>query len=119
VISFFACAYPFFCTVCQDVVEKRDGAGCIDTREIPDKVLTSFTETQYLPPASAPDVENYRSYLSTVNPIAESETHFLDPTDDLVCLTPDRVSPTTLTPATTPQKEPPRKTATLGDNSPS
>ncbi|KAK4446589.1 hypothetical protein QBC34DRAFT_304921 [Podospora aff. communis PSN243] len=52
------------------------------------QVLTSFTETQALPSASLSDVETYRTYLATRNPIAEIETRFLDPTDDLVCLSP-------------------------------
>ncbi|KAK3384844.1 hypothetical protein B0H63DRAFT_393730 [Podospora didyma] len=56
-------------------------------------VLSSFSETQSLPPASMSDVEDYRTYLATHNPIAEIETRFLDPAEDLVCLAPHR-SPT-------------------------
>lgn len=48
--------------------------------------LSSFGETQRLPSAELADVEAYRTYLATDNPIAEMETRFLDPTDDLVCL---------------------------------
>ncbi|KAK0649653.1 hypothetical protein B0T16DRAFT_457046 [Cercophora newfieldiana] len=50
------------------------------------QVLTSFTEAQGLPSASLSDIETYRTYLATRNPIAEIETRFLDPADDLVCL---------------------------------
>ncbi|KAK1757101.1 hypothetical protein QBC47DRAFT_297930 [Echria macrotheca] len=49
-------------------------------------VLTTFKETQSLPSASLSDIETYRTYLATQNPIAEIETRFLDPADDLVCL---------------------------------
>ncbi|KAK0712933.1 hypothetical protein B0T26DRAFT_349140 [Lasiosphaeria miniovina] len=53
-------------------------------------VLTSFAETQHLSRAAMADVEDYRTYLATQNPIAEIETRFLDPAEDLVCLAPDR-----------------------------
>ncbi|KAK5654313.1 hypothetical protein OQA88_7491 [Cercophora sp. LCS_1] len=56
-------------------------------------VLSSFKDTQNLPSASLADVETYRTYLATKNPIAEIETRFLDPTDDLVCLAPHSRSP--------------------------
>ncbi|KAK1833404.1 hypothetical protein QBC39DRAFT_370001 [Podospora conica] len=49
-------------------------------------VLSSFHESQSLPPASLADIETYRTYLATRNPIAEIETRFLDPAQDLVCL---------------------------------
>ena len=48
--------------------------------------LSSFREAQDLPPPDPADVEAYRTYLATDNPIAEIETLFLDPTDDLVSL---------------------------------
>ncbi|KAK3320216.1 hypothetical protein B0T19DRAFT_283877 [Cercophora scortea] len=57
------------------------------------QALVSFNQTQSLPPASMSDIEDYRTYLATQNPIAEIETRFLDPADDLVCLAPTR-SPT-------------------------
>ncbi|OIW26854.1 hypothetical protein CONLIGDRAFT_683803 [Coniochaeta ligniaria NRRL 30616] len=50
--------------------------------------LSSFRESQNLPPPELADVETYRTYLATDNPIAEIETRFLDPTDDLVSLAP-------------------------------
>jgi len=55
----------------------------------PDNVLTSFAKTQKLQRARFSDVEDYRTYLATRNPIAESETRFLDPIEDLICLVPD------------------------------
>lgn len=51
--------------------------------------LSSFRESQNLPSPDLADVETYRTYLATDNPIAEIETRFLDPTDDLVSLAPD------------------------------
>ena len=42
-----------------------------------------------LSPASINDVEHYRTYLATHNPIAEIETRFLDPAEDLICLDPN------------------------------
>lgn len=51
---------------------------------ISDQALSSFNKTQSLSPADPEDVSNYRTYLQTEQPIAEEETHFLDPTDDLV-----------------------------------
>jgi hypothetical protein len=36
------------------------------------------------------DIEDYRTYLATHNPIAEIETRFLDPAEDLICLEPSR-----------------------------
>jgi hypothetical protein len=56
----------------------------------PDHALDSFTKTLNLPPASFGDIEDYRTYLATHNPIAEIETRFLDVAEDLVCLDPDR-----------------------------
>ncbi|EPE05188.1 hypothetical protein F503_03793 [Ophiostoma piceae UAMH 11346] len=51
-------------------------------------VLSSFTETQQLASPSLSDVNNYRAYLDTQQPIAEIETRFLDASDDLVMLAP-------------------------------
>ncbi|KAK3938961.1 hypothetical protein QBC46DRAFT_389014 [Diplogelasinospora grovesii] len=53
-------------------------------------VLSSFTETQNLSRASMSDIEDYRTYLATHSPIAEIETRFLDPAEDLVCLAANR-----------------------------
>jgi hypothetical protein len=39
---------------------------------------------QALDPPDPADISHYREYLHTEHPIAEAETHFLDPTDDLV-----------------------------------
>lgn len=51
-----------------------------------DHVLSTFHASQSLPDASLADIETYRTYLATRNPIAEIETRFLDPAQDLVCL---------------------------------
>ncbi|RYP08297.1 hypothetical protein DL765_008839 [Monosporascus sp. GIB2] len=49
-------------------------------------VLSSFRNTQYFPTPSPADIRDYRSFLATHRPVAEAETHFLDATDDLVCV---------------------------------
>jgi hypothetical protein len=49
-----------------------------------DQALSSFNTTQSMSPPDPEDISAYRTYLQTENPIAEEETHFLDPTDDLV-----------------------------------
>lgn len=51
-----------------------------------DHVLSSFTETQKLPSPLPSDVAYYRAYLTLTRPITDTETHFLDSTDDLVSL---------------------------------
>jgi hypothetical protein len=51
-----------------------------------DQALSSFNETQSLSPPAPTDIETYREYLSTEHPIAEAETQFLDPSDDLVSI---------------------------------
>jgi hypothetical protein len=51
-----------------------------------DQALSSFNTTQSLSPPDPTDVDVYREYLSTEHPIAEAETHFLDPSDDLVSI---------------------------------
>ncbi|PQE28682.1 hypothetical protein CJF32_00003872 [Rutstroemia sp. NJR-2017a WRK4] len=48
------------------------------------QTLTSFHATQNLSAPSPADVSHYRDYLHNVQPIAEIETRFLDPADDLV-----------------------------------
>ncbi|TPX11576.1 uncharacterized protein E0L32_007787 [Thyridium curvatum] len=61
-----------------------------------DHALSSFTETQKLPAPTFSDVETYRTYLATQQPIAEIETRFLEPVDDLVSLAPSSTySPST------------------------
>ncbi|KAI2773213.1 hypothetical protein F4815DRAFT_415496 [Daldinia loculata] len=49
------------------------------------RILSSFKDTQGMPAPTMEDIHEYRSYLATHAPIAEVETRFLDPTDDLVC----------------------------------
>jgi hypothetical protein len=39
------------------------------------------------------DIDAYRSYLHSANPIIEAETHFLDPEDDLVSIYSDHIPP--------------------------
>jgi len=53
------------------------------------QALTSFNSTQSLTHPAPTDISLYRTYLSTEHPIAESETHFLDPSDDLISLCSD------------------------------
>lgn len=52
----------------------------------PDSVLSSFKDTQGLPPPHPDDVHAYRTYLATHGPIVEPEARFLDWEDDLVSL---------------------------------
>lgn len=49
-----------------------------------DQALAAFNATSSLNPPSPSDVTNYRDYLHTAQPIADIETRFLDPADDLV-----------------------------------
>ena len=60
---------------------------------IADQALSSFNSTQSLNHPDAEDIEQYRTYLQTEQPIAEAETHFLDPTDDLVSIYSDNLAP--------------------------
>ncbi|KAE9369953.1 hypothetical protein N431DRAFT_54317 [Stipitochalara longipes BDJ] len=53
------------------------------------QALSSFNSTQALAPPDPEDIDLYRSYLETERPIAEHETHFLDPVDDLVSVCSD------------------------------
>lgn len=55
-------------------------------RTPPDNILSSFRKTQFFPTPSLADINDYRSFLATSMPIVESETHFLDATDDLICV---------------------------------
>ncbi|RDL32679.1 uncharacterized protein BP5553_09135 [Venustampulla echinocandica] len=50
------------------------------------QALSSFNSTRSLAAPDPEDISNYRTYLRTVNPIAEAETHFLDPEGDLVSI---------------------------------
>ncbi|KAM0324908.1 hypothetical protein ACHAQA_007874 [Verticillium albo-atrum] len=50
------------------------------------KTLASFKETQNLSSPAPADIDHYRSYLATHQPIVDSEARFLDPEDDLVSL---------------------------------
>jgi hypothetical protein len=54
-----------------------------------DQALSSFNSTQSLAPPDPEDIDFYRSYLQSEHLIAEPETHFLDPTDDLVSICSD------------------------------
>lgn len=49
-----------------------------------DQALAAFNATASLAPPAPTDISLYREYLQSVHPIAEPETHFLDPADDLV-----------------------------------
>ncbi|RYP72603.1 hypothetical protein DL771_004098 [Monosporascus sp. 5C6A] len=49
-------------------------------------VLSSFRKNQCFPTPSPADIHDYRGFLATHRPLAEAETHFLDATDDLVCV---------------------------------
>ncbi|KAH9207101.1 hypothetical protein DL95DRAFT_438697 [Leptodontidium sp. 2 PMI_412] len=57
------------------------------------QALSSFNSTQSLTHPDLEDIEHYRSYLQTEQPIAEAETHFLDPTDDLVSIYSETLAP--------------------------
>ncbi|KAF4624567.1 hypothetical protein G7Y89_g13601 [Cudoniella acicularis] len=56
------------------------------------QALASFNSTRSLSAPGPEDISSYRSYLQTAQPIAEAETHFLDPDDDLVSIYSDHVS---------------------------
>lgn len=61
-----------------------------------DHAMSSFTATRDIPSPSPSDVNEYRRYLATHQPVTEIEARFLDSTDDLVTLAPPppRPSPT-------------------------
>lgn len=48
------------------------------------QALAAFNTTSSLTPPAPTDITVYRDYLHTAHPIAEMETRFLDPADDLV-----------------------------------
>ncbi|KAI1117872.1 hypothetical protein F5Y14DRAFT_402290 [Nemania sp. NC0429] len=50
------------------------------------RVLSSFRQTLSLSPPTLAETHDYRSFLASYAPISEIESHFLDATDDLVCL---------------------------------
>lgn len=55
----------------------------------PDNALSAYSKVvQTLPRATDDDIQNYRSWMKTHNPIAAAETRFLDKDVDLVSLTP-------------------------------
>lgn len=49
-----------------------------------DQALAAFHATSALTAPAPTDITVYRDYLHTAHPIAEMETRFLDPADDLV-----------------------------------
>jgi hypothetical protein len=49
-----------------------------------DQALAAFNATSALTPPAPTDITIYRDSLHTAHPIAEMETRFLDPADDLV-----------------------------------
>lgn len=53
-----------------------------------DHAMASFTATRDIPSPSSSDVNEYRRYLATHQPVTEIEARFLDSTDDLVNLAP-------------------------------
>ncbi|TVY21503.1 hypothetical protein LARI1_G002295 [Lachnellula arida] len=57
------------------------------------QALASFNTTQSLSSPDPDDISTYRDYLQTAHPIAEAETHFLDPADDLVSISSDHIPP--------------------------
>ncbi|KAG9235365.1 hypothetical protein BJ875DRAFT_374447 [Amylocarpus encephaloides] len=57
------------------------------------QALSSFNSTRSLAAPNREDVSNYRAYLQNANPIAEVETRFLDPEDDLVSIYSENISP--------------------------
>jgi hypothetical protein len=46
-----------------------------------------------LAPPAPDDISTYRHYLQTEHPIADIETHFLDPADDLVSICSENLQP--------------------------
>ncbi|KAL7619393.1 hypothetical protein AAE478_009932 [Parahypoxylon ruwenzoriense] len=50
------------------------------------RVLSSFRDTQTMPVPALADINEYRRYLTIHGPIVEAEAHFLDVTDDLICV---------------------------------
>lgn len=68
-------------TVCSFPLAPKAGA-----KITTDQALSSFNSTQSLSPPSLDDIDDYRDYLYAEQPIAEAETHFLDPEEDLVTI---------------------------------
>jgi len=73
-------------TVCINSISKMNHR--LTTPE--DQALAAFNATQALNPPDPEDISTYRDYLSQEHPIVEAETHFLDPTDDLVSVCSER-----------------------------
>ncbi|KAJ5648218.1 hypothetical protein N7490_004590 [Penicillium lividum] len=64
-------------------------AALIQKTEQYNNALSSYSKVvQTLPRATDDDIQNYRSWMKTNNPIAAAETRFLDQGVDLVSLTP-------------------------------
>lgn len=61
--------------------------------------MTSFTATRDIPSPSHSDVNEYRRYLATHQPVTEIESRFLDATDDLVTLAPPTTTASSSSPA--------------------
>lgn len=61
--------------------------------------MTSFTATRDIPSPSHSDVNEYRRYLATQQPVTEIEARFLDATDDLVTLAPPATTNSSSSPA--------------------
>lgn len=59
-----------------------------------------------LPTPSLEDIHEYRSFLTTHAPLSEAETHFLDASDDLVCLSDDEQEEVIDEPIPTPMPRP-------------
>ncbi|KAH8819407.1 hypothetical protein F5884DRAFT_659587 [Xylogone sp. PMI_703] len=56
------------------------------------QALSSFNSTQSLESPEPTDISQYRQYLRSEHPIAEVETRFLDPTDDLVSVSSEKLT---------------------------
>ncbi|TVY83321.1 hypothetical protein LSUE1_G004780 [Lachnellula suecica] len=63
------------------------------------QALASFNTTQSLSPPDPEDISTYRDYLHTAHLIAEAETRFLDPADDLVSIASDHIPPSSSYPS--------------------
>ncbi|KAJ5918872.1 hypothetical protein N7454_010016 [Penicillium verhagenii] len=64
-------------------------AALIQKTEQYNNALSAYSKVvQTLPRATGDDIQNYRSWMKTHNPIAAAETRFLDKDVDLVSLTP-------------------------------
>lgn len=71
-----------------------------------DHAMTSFTATRDIPSPSPSDVNEYRRYLATHQPVTEIEARFLDSTDDLVTLAPPPTTETSSSTSPAPSRTP-------------